>query len=76
MAHAREPLATSVSLVGVALACFVVAKATWLVLLFAIVVVCFGCCLYKLAGKKEKPVRRSRVQNLPASEPLSRAGYR
>lgn len=76
MAHAREPIATCVSLVGVALACFVVAKATWLMLLFAIVVVCFGCCLYKLAGKQAKPVRRSRVQNLPLSEPVGRANYR
>jgi len=51
MAHAREPITTILAMVVVALACFVVAKATWQVLLLAFVVVCFGCCLYKLIEK-------------------------
>ena len=51
MAHAREPITTILAMVVVALACFVVAKATWQVLLLAFVVVCFGCCLYKLSEK-------------------------
>ncbi|HMY03666.1 MAG: hypothetical protein SFV17_20405 [Candidatus Obscuribacter sp.] len=63
MAHAREPITTIISLVGVALTCFVIAKASWWMLLVAIVVVCFGCCLYKLIDKKDKPGRlvRERV---------------
>ncbi|MBK9620080.1 MAG: hypothetical protein IPP97_20135 [Candidatus Obscuribacter sp.] len=60
MAHAREPIATAVSLVGAALTCFVIAKATWLMLLLAIVVFCFGCCLYKLIDKTDKPGKRAR----------------
>lgn len=70
MAHAREPITTILAMVAVALACFVVAKATWQVLLLAFVVVCFGCCLYKLIEKdgrsqseylpKERDPRRQR----------------
>ena len=52
MAHAREPITTILSLVAVASACFVVAKATWPVLLATFVVACFGLCLYKLAEKE------------------------
>jgi hypothetical protein len=52
MAHAREPITTILSLVAVAAACFVVAKATWPVLLATFVVACFGLCLYKLAEKE------------------------
>ena len=52
MAHAREPITTVLSLVAVASACFVVAKATWPVLLATFVVACFGLCLYKLAEKE------------------------
>ena len=50
MAHAREPITTILAMVVVAIACFVVAKATWQVLLLAFGVVCFGCGLYKLIG--------------------------
>lgn len=60
MAHAREPIVTVASLVAIALACFVIAKATWLLLLVSIVVVCFGCCLYKLLDKTERPGKRAR----------------
>jgi hypothetical protein len=52
MAHAREPITTILSLVAVASACFVVAKATWPVLLASFVVVSFGLCLYKLVEKE------------------------
>jgi len=52
MAHAREPITTILSLVAVAAACFVVAKATWPVLLASFVVVSFGLCLYKLVEKE------------------------
>ncbi|OPZ89957.1 MAG: hypothetical protein BWY75_00934 [bacterium ADurb.Bin425] len=62
MAHAREPIATIVSLVCVAVTCFVIAKASSWVLLASIVVVCFACCLYKLIDKNEKPgLARRRV---------------
>ncbi len=60
MAQAREPITTIISLVAVAVACFVIAKASWLMLLSAIVVVCFGCCLYKLIDRSKKPGRRAR----------------
>ena len=48
MTHARESRATILSLVAVDAACFVVAKASWPLLLVAIVVASFGLCLYKL----------------------------
>jgi hypothetical protein len=54
MAHAREPITTILAMVVVAIACFVVAKATWQVLLLAFVVVSFGCCLYKLIEKDSR----------------------
>lgn len=54
MAHAREPITTILAVVAVALACFVVAKASWQVLLCAFVVVSFGCCLYKLIEKDSR----------------------
>jgi len=67
MAHAREPITTILSLVAVAAACFVVAKATWPVLLASFVVVSFGLCLYKLV---EKEVHSSASKaSLPKARP-------
>lgn len=58
MTHARESRATILSLVAVVAACFVVAKASWPVLLLAIVVVSFALCLYKLVEKDPTAERR------------------
>lgn len=63
MAHAREPVTTILSMVVVAITCFVVAKASWQVLLLAFVVVSFAGCLFKLiekdSHKREKFVRKN-----------------
>jgi uncharacterized membrane protein len=71
MAHAREPVTTILSMVVVAITCFVVAKASWQVLLLAFVVVSFAGCLFKLIEKdslkREKSARKSADFTTPRS---------
>jgi|GEM_PF-579200 len=79
MAHAREPITTILAMVVVALACFVVAKATWQVLLLAFVVVCFGCCLYKLIekdGRSHSELMPRTGESLAPQDSLSRMARR
>jgi hypothetical protein len=73
MAHAREPITTILSLVAVAAACFVVAKATWPVLLASFVVVSFGLCLYKLVEKEvhSSASKASRPKARSADAPIA-----
>jgi hypothetical protein len=77
MAHAREPITTILSLVAVAAACFVVAKATWPVLLASFVVVSFGLCLYKLVEKElhasASKSQKDRATSAPAPSGFVRA---
>lgn len=63
MAHAREPITTILSMVVVAITCFVVAKASWQVLLLAFVVVSFAGCLFKLIEKDSRSNREKSLRN-------------